>query len=156
MEAIVRIRIGIALLLLLAACQSEVLAPLPVATQVSDELGLAYRGAATLSQDGALTANIIVTNERSTAVDLRVASHCAVLIRAWRSADYSGRPAWDQTAETRACSTLTRTIRLAPGEARVFAGEARPDLERGRYFLSVVLRREHRTIEVAAGHVDIP
>lgn len=147
-------RTGFLMLTLIAACDADLIAPRPEA-EVRDEAGLSYRAVASRSADGALRAEVTVANGRATPIDLRVASHCTVLIRAWRTADYTTRPVWDQAAESKACSTLTRTVRLDPGETRVFEGEARPVLERGRYFLSVVLRGE-RPIEVAAGYVDIP
>jgi hypothetical protein len=124
------------------------------------DAGVTYRAVSVVSSVSPLVVRteISATNASAKSIEIRVASHCMVLLRVWNNAPYEGKPVWDQTDEARACTTLVRPVVLAPGESRVFAGEARPPLAKGRYFLSALLRKEGGGIEVATGNasIDVP
>jgi hypothetical protein len=147
-------------LLLLCACEEPdspaavAPAPQPVA---ADERGITYRATSVMitASPVQFRTTFIAVNAAQQAIELQVASHCMVQLRVWDNPRYEGRPIWDQADSDGACTTLHRTILLAPGETRVFEGDARPRLAAGRYFLSARLRRAGRVIEVATGNAEI-
>jgi hypothetical protein len=147
------VRIGKLALLFPLSCGDGPVALERPAPRVVTVGGVSYAASAQVVARSPLVVRTEVraTNTSPGPVELRVASHCAVLLRVYDNAAYAGRPVWDGTRYVRSCTTLLRPIVLAAGETRAFAAESRPLLERGRYFFLAILRQADRDIEMAAG-----
>ncbi|MCI0433605.1 MAG: hypothetical protein L0271_08140 [Gemmatimonadetes bacterium] len=149
----------IALMLALTGCDEapvEPTTPAPPTPVVARE-GLRYTASVTIASQRPLIVHteVRVTNTTNSSVGLRIASHCAVLLRVYDNDGYLGRAVWDGAADAGACTTLVRPVSFGPGETRVFAADARPVLGRGRYFFVAVLRQADRDVQLAAGHADV-
>ncbi len=146
------------LLALAAACAEPVAPPEEAQPEpVVARAGVRYVATAMIASHSPLVVHteVRLTNTTAADVEIRVASHCAVLLRVYDNARFSGRAAWDGTTDARTCTTLVRPIRIGPGETRVFAADARPDLARGRYWFVAVLRQADRDVHLAAGQADV-
>lgn len=107
-----------------------------------------------------LATSVTVANVGSRPAALEFPDGCPVLIRAYRTPDRTGTPAWDQAHET-FCTMAIQHFTINPGESRKFT--ARTDarqilgdsLPNGRYFLTAMLRKTGWTLELPAGEVEL-
>jgi hypothetical protein len=85
---------------------------------------------------------------------------CVVLLRAYRDADRSGAPAWDQRRAVM-CTQAIVQARLDPDDsveysARATAREILGDsLPGGRYYFTAYLRPDGRVVELPAGQMEL-
>lgn len=107
-----------------------------------------------------LATTVTASNVGSRPAALEFPDGCPVLLRAYRTADRSGRPAWDQANET-FCTMAIQQFTINPGESRRFttrtdAREILGDsLPNGRYYLTAVLRKSGGPLELTAGEADL-
>lgn len=101
-----------------------------------------------------------VTNRAGRTAEVVFPDGCVVLLRAYRSPERSGPPAWDQAGAV-GCTMALVEVALAPGEAREFStgasardilGDSLPD---ARYYFTAVLRPGGTEVEVAAGDAEL-
>jgi len=94
-------------------------------------------------------------------VEIRFPDGCVVLLRAYRSEDRSGQPAWDPMRGSLFCTMILVEFTLSPGESREFQATASApeilgdSLPAGRYFFTALLRPNGGTVEVPAGQADL-
>ena len=107
-----------------------------------------------------LATTVKLTNTGNSPRQVTFPDGCVVLIRAYRTAERTGEPAWDQSRVV-ACTMALVEVALAPGESREFQartdaglilGDSLPD---GRYYFSALLRPDGRALEVPAGEADL-
>lgn len=85
---------------------------------------------------------------------------CPVLLRAYRTPDRTGAPAWDQAHDT-FCTMAIQNFTINPGESRRFTTQADAreilgdSLPNGRYYLTAVLRKSGGALELAAGEAGL-
>lgn len=107
-----------------------------------------------------LAATVTAENIGSRPAALEFPDGCAVLLRAYRTPERTGTPAWDQERET-FCTMAIQRFTINPGESRQFTvrTDARQilgdSLPNGRYFLTAVLRKAGWTLELHAGEADL-
>ncbi|HEX7049009.1 MAG TPA: BsuPI-related putative proteinase inhibitor [Longimicrobiales bacterium] len=117
-------------------------------TRVQETFPVTLRTEATLTN---------TTNERRT---VNLPGGCPVTLRAYRDANRSAPPAWDQ-AKDLICTMQLAIVELDPGESRRFstsvsAAEILGDsLPPGDYHLTAVLRPDNRVVEVPAGSATL-
>lgn len=124
--------------------------------------GIAYRAETRVmeSHPVQLHTTATVTNTTQQAREIEFPDGCTVLIRAYRTAERSGAPAWDQQ-RVAVCTMAIQIVRLAPGESREFgmhAGAAEilgDSLPAGRYYLTALLRPDGDRVEVPAGEAEL-
>lgn len=125
--------------------------------------GIEYRAAANVRESFPvqILAAVTLTNTADEPARIELPGGCTVLLRAYRDADRSGSPAWDQ-ARSVACTMQLLQLDLAPGDSTRFdapavrgdeiLGDSLPD---GRYYLSAVIRPDRQVVELAAGFADL-
>jgi hypothetical protein len=150
----------------LPACSRESTRPLdpgaPSPTRVVAE-GVAYDAELRVleSYPARLQAQVRLTNTSDEPVEIRFPDGCVVLLRAYRSEDRSGQPAWDPMRGSLFCTMILVEFTLSPGESREFQATASApeilgdSLPAGRYFFTALLRPNGRAVEVPAGQADL-
>ena len=125
--------------------------------------GITYRAETLVLESYPVQLRTIVTATNGTAAPVKLhTGGCEAFIRAYRTADRSGTPAWDQRYAV-ACTKILKTFDFGPGQsvkltmgttARDILGDSLPN---GRYYLSVVPATDESVV-VPAGDVqlDVP
>jgi hypothetical protein len=126
--------------------------------------GLGYRASARMIDDvqpPQLRAAVTITNDSKEPQTLRVKG-CTVLLRAYRSAERAGTPAFFEAANSGwECAQEGAAIALAPGASRTL--ETSVDVYRvlddvnpeGPYYFTVLLRRDDHALELPAGEAEL-
>jgi hypothetical protein len=107
-----------------------------------------------------LATTVKLTNKGNSRRKVTFPDGCVVLIRAYRNAERTGEPAWDQSRVV-ACTMALVEVDLAPGESREY--QARTDaglilgdsLPNGRYYFTALLRPDGRALEIPAGDAEL-
>lgn len=107
-----------------------------------------------------LSTTVTATNTSNQAQTVEMPGGCTVLLRAYRTPERTGAPAWDQQRDT-ACTLQLLVEQYAPGQSRQYHGRATAveilgdSLPNGRYYLTALLRPAGGTVEVPAGEADL-
>ncbi len=107
-----------------------------------------------------LHTTVTLTNTSDAPRTVELPGGCPVLLRAYRTADRTGEPAWDQERDI-VCTQQLLIVTLAPGESREVEGRATAvdilgdSLPNGRYHLAAVVRPDRRRIELPAGEAEL-
>lgn len=157
---------ALASIVLLAACSraeepSEPGRPMPHASvRVVDGVTYAAETAILETFPVQLRTRVTLTNRGTARQQVELPGGCTVLLRAYRSADRSGSPAWDQSRQA-VCTMQLLLLDLEPGESAEFQGRADAreilgdSLPAGRYYLTAVLRPNGKEVELAAGEAEL-
>jgi hypothetical protein len=124
--------------------------------------GLTYRAETAVLESFPvqLATTVKVQNTTRQPITLTFPDGCPVLLRAYRTSDRVGAPAWDQARET-ICTMAIQEFEIKAGDTlelhrRASAAEILGDsLPNGRYWLTAVVRRMGGPIELAAGEVEL-
>jgi hypothetical protein len=126
--------------------------------------GLRYGASARMTKDfqpPQVLAAVTVTNESAQPRTLRVKG-CTVLLRAYRSAERAGTPAFFEAASPGwECAQKGEDVALGPGASRTL--DTSVDVYRilddvnpeGRYYFTVLLRRGDHALELPAGDAEL-
>ncbi len=149
---------------LLAACSSNETATNIDRTLMDQTLGgVVYQADTRIMESFPVQLRSIVTVENRTSdeVTITLPDGCAVLLRAYRTADRTGDPAWDESRAV-ACTMALQEIVLAPGAAKELTGSTisaahilGDSLPAGRYYLTAVVRPNGQLVEMEAGEADL-
>jgi len=156
-----------ALLTLLAACSraeesSQPLAPnmQQGASHTEGDLQWVASTAIMESFPVQLATTVKVANVGRKPAVVEQSSGCPVFLRAYRTPDRTGSPAWDQAQQVY-CTMAIQVIQLGPGESLTFTTRANAaeilgdSLPNGRYYLSVYVNKTGAAIELQAGEADL-
>ncbi len=145
----------------MAACPAV---PPPPPEELGDMVvdGIAYRVDTQVVETDPVTiqADLELENVTRERVEVTFPDACVILLRGYRDEERTPPPDWDQ-ARVIACAQVLVQHVLEPGQierhqTRVRAHEVLGDsLPAGRYHLTVFLRPDTRTIEIAAGAADM-
>jgi hypothetical protein len=126
--------------------------------------GLLYRAASSLPTDvqpPQVRASVTITNESDRENVLRLKG-CSLLLRAYRSPKRAGTPAFFEAERPGwECTEQGKEVALAPGASRELTTEvdayrilddSNPE---GRYYFTVLLRREDHALELPAGDAQL-
>ena len=108
-----------------------------------------------------LRSYVVVENRTSEEVSITMPDGCEVFLRAYRTADRSGEPAWDES-RVAVCTLALQQITLAAGETIEFTGSTisasqilGDSLPAGRYYFSALVRPDGQAVELEAGEAEL-
>jgi hypothetical protein len=107
-----------------------------------------------------LSTTVTATNTSAQAQTVEMPGGCTVLLRAYRTPERTGAPAWDQGRDA-VCTLQLLVQEYAPGESKQYHGRATAveilgdSLPNGRYYLTALLRPAGGAVEVPAGEADL-
>lgn len=107
-----------------------------------------------------LVTTVKVQNTTQHPVTLTFPDGCRVLLRAYRSSDRTGAPAWDQE-RVLGCTLAIQEFEIKAGDTLELPRQASAveilgdSLPNGRYWLTAVVRKMGSPFELAAGEVEL-
>jgi hypothetical protein len=133
---------------------------LPSPVRVVD--GLTYRAETHVMADRPTQLHVqaTVTNTATSERRVEFPDGCVVLLRAYRNAERSGAPSWDQRNAV-ACTMAIQVARIAPGRSESFETTASApeilgdSLPAGRYYFTAYFRPAGQEVEVLAGDANL-
>lgn len=132
------------------------------ADATTDASGIRYHAHTLILESFPVQLRTVVTLTNTTPAPrtVELPGGCPVLLRAYRTPEHTGEPAWDQSREA-VCTLQLMIVRLAPGESQEVTGSATArdvlgdSLPNGRYYLTAVVRPDQQRIEIPAGEADL-
>ncbi len=108
-----------------------------------------------------LHAMVSVRNVTDAATTATFPDGCLILLRAYRDASRTGKPAWDE-ARSRVCTMAIESFTLAPHDSTVISGRTigaaeilGDSLPPGRYYFTALVRPGGQAVELVAGVADL-